>query len=331
MQENDPINTIDDAVQSIVDNIESQKDDVTEEDTEQDKKGVSEEETNLEDHDSVQPEDDTILSEEDDTILSEEEDQKENADNEELKSDESEEQNFTLTVDGKEQDISEKELVDGYLRQEDYTKKSQVLADERRKFQEKQETFNNDINNFNTKTAEQIALSKIVNKKTFDLIEKNGGYLDPEEFEKEQKFIIRDAQYELEEQILAQKKKIESDRANFVEKEINIFYSNNPDYQGTEKEEGLKKFIRDHNLSNLDISVPVLEVLRMAYEGRDLQNKVNNAKISLKKKQSSKDIPRFQKSSSTITYKPRKKSLSELIDKYGGNVDQAIDKYVKQQ
>jgi hypothetical protein len=323
MQENDPINTIDDAVQSIVDNIESQKDDVTEEDTEQDKKGVSEEETNLEDHDPVQPEDDTILSEE--------EDQKENADNEELKSDESEEQNFTLTIDGKEQDISEKELLDGYLRQEDYTKKSQVLADERREFQDKQEAFNNDINNINTKVAEQIALSKIVNKKTFDLIEKNGGYLDPEEFEKEQKFIIRDAQYELEEQILAQQKKIESDRANFVEKEINIFYSNNPDYQGTEKEEGLKKFITDHNLSNLDISAPVLEVLRMAYEGQNLQNKVNNAKISLKKKQSSKDIPKFQKSSSTITYKPRKKSLSELIDKYGGNVDQAIDKYVKQQ
>lgn len=72
---------------------------------------------------------------EDDSATEESEESEESADAEQT-DDEPAPSHFTVRVDGKEEQVSESELIAGYQRQADYTRKTQALSGERKKLDE---------------------------------------------------------------------------------------------------------------------------------------------------------------------------------------------------
>lgn len=66
----------------------------------------------------------------------EEAEETDESDDEEESDEEPQDRVFTVKIDGKEKQVTERELVDGYFRQQDYTRKTQALAEERRSLTE---------------------------------------------------------------------------------------------------------------------------------------------------------------------------------------------------
>lgn len=79
-----------------------------------------------------EPEEQPADGEETETQDSEEDDTGETDDEEGEEGEEDEEPSFTISLDGKEQEVSLSELRDGYLRQADYTRKTQAFAEQRK-------------------------------------------------------------------------------------------------------------------------------------------------------------------------------------------------------
>ena len=84
-------------------------------------------------------EEDESFEEEEEEEASEEEDESEPADEED------EEELYAVTVDGEEVGVNLDELMRGYSRQSDYTKKTQQIAEDRREIESLQEKYNSEI------------------------------------------------------------------------------------------------------------------------------------------------------------------------------------------
>jgi hypothetical protein len=84
-------------------------------------------------------EEDESFEEEEEEEASEEEDESESADEED------EEELYAVTVDGEEVGVNLDELMRGYSRQSDYTKKTQQIAEDRREIESLQEKYNSEI------------------------------------------------------------------------------------------------------------------------------------------------------------------------------------------
>lgn len=116
-------------------------------------------------------------SEEDDTEEDPDAEKDETAEQEE-----GEEDIFEITIDGETQDVSLTELSDGYLRQSDYTKKTQALSEERKEVQQLQQ----DLTQQRADLVSQIEAFKSLDQQALDELNKvNWDELkitDPEEF-----------------------------------------------------------------------------------------------------------------------------------------------------
>ena len=75
----------------------------------------------------------------------EEVDESEESDEEEIEDDSEETTLYTVTVDGEEHEVTEEELVAGYSRQSDYTRKTQQLAEYRKQIDQVVENYQNEI------------------------------------------------------------------------------------------------------------------------------------------------------------------------------------------
>ena len=75
----------------------------------------------------------------------EEVDESEESDEEEIEDDSEETTLYTVTVDGEEHEVTEEELVKGYSRQADYTRKTQQLAEYRKQIDQVVENYQNEI------------------------------------------------------------------------------------------------------------------------------------------------------------------------------------------
>ena len=98
-----------------------------------------EEETEPTEVEESQPEEEDESFEEEEEEESEEEDESEPADEED------DEELYAVTVDGEEVGVSLDELMKGYSRQSDYTKKTQQVAEDRREMESLQEKYNSEI------------------------------------------------------------------------------------------------------------------------------------------------------------------------------------------
>jgi hypothetical protein len=73
-----------------------------------------------------------------------EDDESEESDEEEVEDDSEETTLYTVTVDGEEHEVTEEELVKGYSRQADYTRKTQQLAEYRKQIDQVVENYKNE-------------------------------------------------------------------------------------------------------------------------------------------------------------------------------------------
>lgn len=85
------------------------------------------------------PEEQPAEGDEDAGQDSEEEDEGETVDGEEAEEEEAEEPTFTVVIDGKEEAVSQSELIQGYQRQADYTRKTQALTEQRKRLETQEE------------------------------------------------------------------------------------------------------------------------------------------------------------------------------------------------
>ena len=83
--------------------------------------------------------------EEDESFEEEEEEESEEEDESEPADEEDDEELYAVTVDGEEVGVSLDELMKGYSRQSDYTKKTQQVAEDRREMESLQERYNSEV------------------------------------------------------------------------------------------------------------------------------------------------------------------------------------------
>ena len=123
-----------DALLGLMDSIEKPE--------EEEKASPSEEVT----EDALEEESDEVEEEveetEDETL---EDDESEESDEEEVEDDSEETTLYTVTVDGEEHEVTEEELVKGYSRQADYTRKTQQLAEHRKQIDQAVEQYKGEI------------------------------------------------------------------------------------------------------------------------------------------------------------------------------------------
>ena len=123
-----------DALLGLMDSIEKPE--------EEEKASPSEEVT----EDALEEESDEVEEEveetEDETL---EDDESEESDEEEVEDESEETTLYTVTVDGEEHEVTEEELVKGYSRQADYTRKTQQLAEHRKQIDQAVEQYKGEI------------------------------------------------------------------------------------------------------------------------------------------------------------------------------------------
>ena len=123
-----------DAFLGLMDSIEKPE--------EEEKASPSEEVT----EDALEEESDEVEEEveetEDETL---EDDESEESDEEEVEDESEETTLYTVTVDGEEHEVTEEELVKGYSRQADYTRKTQQLAEHRKQIDQAVEQYKGEI------------------------------------------------------------------------------------------------------------------------------------------------------------------------------------------
>jgi hypothetical protein len=119
-----------DAFLGLMDSIEKPE--------EEEKASPSEEVT----EDALEEPSDEVEETEEETL---EDDESEESDEEEVEDDSEETTLYTVTVDGEEHEVTEEELVKGYSRQADYTRKTQQLAEHRKQIDQAVEQYKGEI------------------------------------------------------------------------------------------------------------------------------------------------------------------------------------------
>ena len=115
--------------------------------------------------------------EEEDESFEEESEEEEEADSEEEAEEESEEPDeeeeealYAVTVNGEEREVSLDELLSGYSRQSDYTRKTQELSQERKQIESLEQKYNSEVAQIQSERQQyMINLQQIIESATGDL------------------------------------------------------------------------------------------------------------------------------------------------------------------
>ena len=224
----------------------------------EEEKPETEEAAPTEEEESTEETQDESLEEE-----SEEEDESEEEEEESEESDdEDEEALYAVTVNGEEQEVSLEELLKGYSRQSDYTRKTQELSSDRKGMEELQQKYNSEMAQIQ---AERQQYTEYLNQ----IVESSMGGLDkyanldwerlkesdPIEYvTKREEF--REAQEKIQamrnEQATAQQRQAEESKqlhAQMVKEEHLKLVSAEPDWGEPEKQKELAANVRNYALS----------------------------------------------------------------------------------
>ncbi len=108
--------------------------------------------------------------EEDESFEEEEEEESEEEDESEPADEEDDEELYAVTVDGEEVGVNLEELMRGYSRQSDYTKKTQQVAEDRREMESLQEKYNSEIAQIQAERNQYVeALNRVVQNTSSEL------------------------------------------------------------------------------------------------------------------------------------------------------------------
>ena len=122
-----------DAILGLMDSLEKPEEEEQASPSEEVTEDVLEEESDEVEEEGEEPDEDT------------EDDESEESDEEEVEDDSEETTLYTVTVDGEEHEVTEEELVKGYSRQADYTRKTQQLAEHRKQIDQAVEQYKGEI------------------------------------------------------------------------------------------------------------------------------------------------------------------------------------------
>tara|TARA_Y100000310_G_scaffold342897_1_gene448124 strand:- start:698 stop:1738 length:1041 start_codon:yes stop_codon:yes gene_type:complete len=252
---------------------------------------------------------------------------------EETESEETEEV-YTVKIDGKETEVSGDELLNGYLRQQDYTRKTQTLAEERKAdgelrvaIQQEREQYIQALEWLKNNSDNELSRFEKVN---WDELKEE----DPTEWQTKrieyQEVKDRITKTQAEQQRVAELHETERKEAFnvYAGRQIETLYEQVPAL----KEEGERVKLRDYALSN-GVSEDVLNnlvdhvSLTMLYKAM-LYDSSNEKLKTVVKKKIKKDAPKFVKSGSTPTKKENKASKTKakkLKLKKTGDLHDAAD------
>jgi hypothetical protein len=226
--------------------------------------GLMEPEEEKPKEEEAQPTEEEESTEETQDESLEEESEEESEEEEAEESDEEEEEEllYAVKVDGEEQEVSLDELLKGYSRQSDYTRKTQDLSTERKEMESLQERYNSEMSQIQ---AERQQYTEYLNQ----IVESSMGGLDkyanldwerlkesdPIEYvTKREEY--REAQEKIQsmrnEQVTAQQKQAEESKqlhAQMVQEEHNKLVSVEPDWGEPEKQKELAGTVRKYALS----------------------------------------------------------------------------------
>ena len=290
------------------------------EETESTEKEVSQKKTTPDTEETVQPEESVDgekqedLSDEELLIAEEEKEDKEGDKKIIEKHEEKKLDIHTLTINGEDQEFSTDELKKGYLRQQDYTRKTQEVADMNRLLKEKEVEIEKQKEQLNEKRANEVSIAKKFLKILTEKMRENAIYDDSEisyvtrDFE----YDLRDAQESIAKEVETKVKQQLEVRNTYIANEVATFINNNPDYQPEDKQQALQAYI-EPILKDSDIVVnsKLLQAFKEGYEGRQLKSKVTNARKSLKERKQKKPVAPYQKS--TSSYQPDTESSYESL------------------
>ena len=221
-----------------------------------------EEETPKDEEAAPTEEEESTEETQDESLEEESEEESEEEEAEESDEEEEEELLYAVKVDGEEQEVSLDELLKGYSRQSDYTRKTQDLSTERREMESLQEKYNSEMAQIQ---AERQQYTEYLNQ----IVERSMGGLDkyanidwesmkssdPIEYvTKREEF--REAQEKIQamrnEQATAQQKQAEESKqlhAQMVQEEHLKLVSAEPDWGEPDKQKELAGNVRKYALS----------------------------------------------------------------------------------
>ena len=166
---------------------------------------------------------------------------------------------YAVTVNGEEQEVTLDELVKGYSRQSDYTRKTQELAEQRKSFEQNQERVNQEFGNIQAERQQYVEALQNVIQNSSEVFEKfsnvnweNLKETDPieyvtkrEEFREAQEKVqkIQNEQHQAHQKFLEESNK---QRHLFLQKENSALIEALPDWGDSGKQKTIAKELRSY-------------------------------------------------------------------------------------
>jgi len=269
-----------------------------------------------------QPEkEDESFEEEFEEEESEEEEDSENADERAPEG----EDFYAVTVNGEEQEVTLDELVKGYSRQSDYTRKTQELAEQRKSFEQNQEKVNQEFGNIQAERQQYVEALQNVIQNSSEVFEKfsnvnweNLRETDPieyvtkrEEFREAQEKVqkIQNEQHQAHQKFLEEGNK---QRQVFLQKEHSALVEALPDWGDSEKQKTIAKELRSYASSQgfsneeLDSLIDHRSILVLLKASR--YDKLKNIDLKSKKIKKKPQLVRSRRSVSRDAQKGSKRA-----------------------
>lgn len=264
------------------------------------------EETEVEETEVDEVEEELEEEETEEEEVSEEEDEESDADEEEAKESEdetTESEVFLVKVDGEELEVTGDELVSGYQRQQDYTRKTQEVAAERKKLQDHYSELEAERSKYST------ALEQIIQEEAKALEKYNEVDWNKLKTEDPNQFLI--LQYEMNEARTALQSKMDS-RKQAVEQATQEKNLREADYLKAQ-EARASEIVEGWRGSNHDQLVEGLkeQTTKLGFEDSD-QDLLKHA-IVIKLLQKAKEFDDFKASQDKVVEKKLKRKVPKVV------------------
>lgn len=263
-------------------------------------------------------------------VEGDEEESQEDDEAEEGQDEESDEgtKRYTVKLNGQEAKVSLSELKAGYMKDEDYRRKTATLADNRKRVEAKEAEYESGLKVL----GEQLELTGAFIAGQVNL---DDGELDklaetnPAEFVRQQRQLakqgnaLRNVDAHLQRVRAAQAQAQQKKHAEFVEEQTALLEEANPEFRKPETRERLNKYLKDgYKLTDEEIAGVADHRFSLIAEKARRYDAIKS-KAALKDKQVSKEPGRFQKAASVNRGAAVTKAKEQTIQKVmkSGRVD----------
>ena len=267
----------------------------TPENTEEVQKEDTENEENEIEEDQEESEDETRKKDNEDKELVNDLDEAENAD------EDNDSKYEEVVINGISEKVSIDDLKKGYMRQQDYTKKTQEVAERSNAIAILESDIKKKEEQVTEKLAYDVSIGKLAVDNFFKEALQDGSMDEYSINDLKRKFDInyRESQNQIAKQIEEQEIEIQKKRAKQEDDEILAFLQKNPQYKEQDKANKFKEFINSiiSDAQAVPLTASILEACRLGYEGQQLKKNLEHSKKTIANRKVKKPIPKYQPSS----------------------------------